>query len=275
MGEIVLGLGVNHTPDFSIPGADAPADEQNRVFQAFSYLRQRLQAASPDLLVVFASEHFANFNYEWMPAYAIGVAPWFPMPMEAWLNIPATRQRGAYEVAEAILRDAMQAEVELTRVGDIPLDHGIATPLHFLGVSPDLPVIPIVVNAILPPLPTLQRCWRLGQVVGESLRQNPRVGRVAVIGSGGLSHHVGTPEMGTVDEAFDRKFLDHITSGAVERILGYSSQEIKAAGNGAEEIRNWVAMAGVLGTYRGKVVEYVPSPAWITGIGFAEFWPTE
>lgn len=275
MGEIVLGLGVNHTPDFSIPGAEAPLPEQQRVFQAFTYLRQKLEEVHPDLLVVFASEHFANFSYELMPAFAIGVAPWFPLPMERWLNIRSVRQRGEYQVAEDILQDAVEAELELTRMGDIPLDHGVATPLHFLGVSPNLPVIPVIVNAVLPPLPTLRRCWQLGQVIGHSLRRNPRVGRVAVIASGGLSHHVGTPEMGTVDEHFDRRFLDHITSGALELILGYSSQEIKAAGNGAEEIRNWVALAGALGAYRGQVVEYVPSPSWITGIGFAEFWPTE
>jgi hypothetical protein len=82
---------------------------------------------------------------------------------------------------------------------------------------------------------------------------------------------VGTPETGQINVAFDRRFLDGLIAAKDEELTRITNTEIEAAGNGAHEIRNWLAMLGAAGTKRDpEVIAYEPIPAWITGVGFAD-----
>ena len=107
--------------------------------------------------------------------------------------------QGAPDLAEAVLCEGMRQEFDLTRLGDVHLDHGFLTCLHFLTPQWDLSYLWLIQNCVLPPLPSVRRCYDFGRMVGEAIRawESPR--RVALLGTGGLSHAVGTPDMGRVD----------------------------------------------------------------------------
>ena len=60
----------------------------------------------------------------------------------------------------------------------------------------DIPIIPIVVNAFAPPMPSPRRCFDVGAFVGKCIERWPEKTRVAVLGTGGLSHWVGPPQTG-------------------------------------------------------------------------------
>jgi protocatechuate 4,5-dioxygenase beta chain/2,3-dihydroxyphenylpropionate 1,2-dioxygenase len=94
------------------------------------------------------------------------------------------------------------------------------------------------------------------------------VGRVVVLGTGGLSHWVGMREAGNINEEFDRDFLDRLTSDDPARLTAYEQKDIDAAGNGADEIRAWIVAAGAAGT-GFDVLAYEPTPAWLTGTAVA------
>ena len=81
------------------------------------------------------------------------------------------------------------------------------------------------------------------------IRAFPGDERIALVGAGGLSHWVGVPRVGDIDEEFDRWFLDRLAKGEVESILDMADDEIALAGNGAHEIRSWVAVAAT-GSHR-------------------------
>jgi catalytic LigB subunit of aromatic ring-opening dioxygenase len=118
--------------------------------------------------------------------------------------------------------------------------------LELLGAS-DVPVVPIVVNGVNPPYPTPARCYAFGQMLRGAIEAAGPARSVVVLATGGLSHWVGMPQAGTIDEAFDRDFLPRLEAGQAARLTDYQDDEIEAAGDGAHEIRAWLVAAGAAG----------------------------
>ena len=75
-----------------------------------------------------------------------------------------------------------------------------------------IPTVPVHLNTYFPPnQPTPARCLAIGRAIRRAIESWPADLRVAIIGTGGLSHFV-------VDEPFDRQFLEALASGDAERI---------------------------------------------------------
>jgi protocatechuate 4,5-dioxygenase beta chain len=93
--------------------------------------------------------------------------------------------------------------------------------------------------------------------------------RVAVVATGGLSHEPGGPRYFTIDERFDRWFLDLLAEGDHQRIVRECTLErMEAAGSGGTaELLAWIA-ALPFTTGGADVLGYTPSMAWRTGTGF-------
>jgi Catalytic LigB subunit of aromatic ring-opening dioxygenase len=98
-----------------------------------------------------------------------------------------------------------------------------------------------------------------------------RAERFGIIGTGGLSHHPGAPEMGEIDEEFDRKFLEKVERAEVDEIASMSKERIDAAGFGTWEIRQWMVVAGAVPERRGRTLFYEAMHEWDTGCAIALF----
>jgi aromatic ring-opening dioxygenase catalytic subunit (LigB family) len=105
-------------------------------------------------------------------------------------------------------------------------------------------------------------------MVGEAIRKAGGSRRVAILGTGGLSHAVGTPDMGRVTPEFDKKFLDLLCANN-QAMCNFSDTELEAIGNGTHEIRNWIAVAGAVEGAKGQVVMY--EQAMAVGFGMMQF----
>jgi Catalytic LigB subunit of aromatic ring-opening dioxygenase len=118
-------------------------------------------------------------------------------------------------------------------------------------------------------MPSLKRCAQVGAFVREVVEHWPKQRRVAVLGTGGLSHWVGLPEMGRVNAEFDRWFIDTLADGQQTEIIARykKADELEAvAGNGGQEVRDWLAAAGAMPPeFHAKVLAYEPLPG--CGIG--------
>lgn len=160
------------------------------VRSAFASLREWTREYAPDLVVVFAPDHYNGFFYDLMPSFCIGVraegaADWDIKP--GVLNVPE-------RVALDCLAEVRAAGVDLALSWKMIVDHGTTIPLNYLASGIDqYPVLPIVINCVAPPLPSFRRCRMLGEAVGRYLRTLNR--KVLVIGSGGLSHDPPTPRL--------------------------------------------------------------------------------
>ena len=89
------------------PGRAHLADPavRDELYRHFDRLRDALEASRPDALVVVAAEHFANFFFDNMPAYCVGMADFYEGPIEdeAWLAIERRRIPGAPELSKRLI----------------------------------------------------------------------------------------------------------------------------------------------------------------------------
>jgi aromatic ring-opening dioxygenase catalytic subunit (LigB family) len=84
-------------------------------------------------------------------------------------------------------------EFDLTIFQDLPLDHGLHSPLTMMWPSkPDWPakVVPLLVNVLQHPLPKPSRCYKLGLALRKAIESYPEDLKVAIVGTGGLSHQM-------------------------------------------------------------------------------------
>jgi len=257
MAHLVAAMASVHLPSLlSAPGRFTPALWQ-KFNDGFASLRDTLAAAAVDTVVVISDEHFNALHPDCYPTFGVVTATACTGPVENWLGPPrdSITVRGAPELGEAVLQEGARRGFDLTRLGSIGLDHGFVTPLYFLTPTWNLSYLWLIQNCVLPPLPSVRRCYDFGQVVAAAIRawESPR--RVALLGTGGLSHAVGMPDAGRVDRAFDARLLDLLCAND-PAMCDISDAEMDAAGNGTHEIRNWVTVAGAVTGAKGDVLFY-------------------
>lgn len=263
--SIVFSGVCSHGPGITARTERAEPGARERLMQSYARMHQALVDSRPDVLVVIAAEHFANFFMNNMPAFAIGMADHYEGPIEdpEWLRIPRTQVPGSRDVSLRLIEGVMQ-EVDVSYCEEWKFDHGIMVPLHHLTPAYDLPVIPININCQNPPLAPLHRVYALGQAIRHAAEKMPE--RVAVIGTGGISHWPCTPDTGLINEAWDREFLRRWSNNDPAELLDYTDEAIyREGGQGGYEIRTYIAAAGAAGGARGEVWCYEPIPDFACG----------
>ncbi len=129
-------------------------------------------------------------------------------------------------------------------------------------------MVPVLTNCVAPPLPAPRRSWQLGGFVRDFIAARPGGERVALLGSGGMSHWIGVPGHGQVNPDFDRQVLGWITDGRGDALAALGTAEIERdGGNGGQELRNWIAVLGALPGVKGELLSYDPVPDWLIGAG--------
>lgn len=310
MSEIVLGVGASHSTLMNTHWSEVEHEPRAHAFRdGLAAARDALAAAQPDAVVVLGSNHFRGMFLDLMPAFTVGVGevlgageagtPKGPLPVDTGL---------ARTIVDGLVDSGFDPAFSLR----LTVDHGITHALQYLLPTPDLPIVPVVLNMFAPPLPPLRRCHDLGTAIGKAVRGDGSDRRVAVIASGGLSHRLPWPKWfdalsdddrflveawlngrnswgdyevrrrsiiraaePDINDAFDEWFLDRLTSGDTAALLDRTDAELeKEAGNGGHEVRAWIAMAAALGPATGTTLAYSAMPEWLTGMGVALLDPT-
>lgn len=310
MSDIVLGVGASHSTLMNTDWDKVDRlDGAHRFRNGLERARDRLAAAAPDAAVIIGSNHFRGFFLDMMPAITIGVGevlgageagtPGGPLPADTGL---------ARHLLTSLVGDGFDPAFSLR----LTVDHGITHSLQHLLPALDVPIVPVVINMFAPPLPSLRRCHDLGAAIARAVAADGAGKRVAVIASGGLSHRLPWPKWfdtlsdddrflveawlngrgswgdyevrrrqiiraaePDINPSFDRDFLKLVEQGDLGPVLERSSADIDAAaGNGAQEIRSWIAMLAALGPEaRGETLAYAAIPQWLTGMGVAVVEP--
>ena len=268
--SLVFAGACSHAPGITGRAARADAGLREAFYAKLEELRLRLEGARPDALVVVAAEHFANFFMNNMPAYCMGMADAYEGPIEdeAWLAIARARVPGNAALSRRII-EAMMHDVDLAYAEEWKFDHGIMVPLHFLTPRYDLPVIPVNINCQGPPLTPLHRAYEFGRALRRACDAQPE--RIALLGTGGISHWPATPNSGVINEAWDRDFLAKFIENRRDELLAYSDEQtFRDAGQGGFEIRTFVAVAGATEGATGELLFYAPIPIFAVGCTVAE-----
>ena len=236
----------SHAPGITGRAHLADTAVKDEFHAQFDRLGAALHDAKPDALIVVAAEHFANFFMNNMPAYAIGMADHYEGPIEdpKWLGIDKTTVPGNAALSQRLIREVMQT-VDVAYAEEWSFDHGIMVPLKFLTPKFDLPVIPVNINCQGPPLTPLHRAWAFGEALRRACDAAPE--RIALVGTGGISHWPATPDSGKVNEAWDRDFMNHWCANDREALLSMAHYDDEAtyrdAGQGGFEIRTFISVA--------------------------------
>ena len=251
---------------------------KNAITIAFDELGRRINAARPDVLIVISPDHWVNFFMDNLPAICVGVGEMHDGPPEPWLAaFPHKQMTGHAPLAQHIVAHAFARGFEPSVSYKLALDHGFCIPLWKAGIAPLPAIVPVVLNTVEPPFPNVRRCFEWGAVLAEAITSFAGNARVAILATGGLSHSIGEATMGAIDEAFDRECLQHFASGNRDALFTFLDQRLAAAGNGAAEVRNWLAAHGAAGAkgtdgaHGFDLIHYSALPEVYVGCGFASW----
>jgi aromatic ring-opening dioxygenase catalytic subunit (LigB family) len=267
MSLVFAGI-MSHGPGMTARAERADPAVRDPFFATLGRLRAALEASRPDAIMVIAAEHFANFFMNNMPAYCIGMADEYEGPIEDpdWLRIARRTIPGNPDLSRRIIAQAMK-RVDLAYAEEWKFDHGIMVPLSFLTPAFDVPVIPANINCQGPPLTPLSRAYEFGRAIREACDAVPE--RIALVGTGGISHWPATPNSGKINEAWDRDFLARWTRNDRAALTAYTDEEtLRDAGQGGFEIRTLIAVAGACEGRSGEIWFCEPIPIFATS-GFA------
>ena len=251
MASIIGGIGTSHVPTIGVSydqgrqrdAAWAP------LFEGYRPVADWLAATRPDVLVVFYNDHANSFFFDCYPTFALGISERFPLADEGAGPRRLPPLRGHPELAIHLAESLVEDEFDLTVFQDRPLDHGAHSPLPLLWPhDPDWPgaVVPIAINVLQHPLPTARRCWKLGQAVRRAVASFPGALKVAVVGTGGLSHQIHGERTGFTNEAWDDRFLDLVAHDPGRLAAMRHADYIRLGGAEGAEVIMWLAMRGAL-----------------------------
>ena len=194
-------LGLSHTPLLGLSALPEAVDVA--LAGALRELTERVRAFAPELVVMFAPDHYNGFFHDLMPPFCVGTRA------EAIgdYGTPAGPLAVAADDAIALTRHVAAAGFDAAISRAMTVDHGFSQPLQLLFGSLDTPpVLPIFVSTLAEPaIPSASRCAAMGRAVGRHFRDDPR--RILTIGSGGLSHDPPVPTLSHPDPAVHERIL--------------------------------------------------------------------
>jgi aromatic ring-opening dioxygenase catalytic subunit (LigB family) len=266
---IVYACAGSHAPGMRAWPDKAPEVQFSNIVASWDVLRDGIRESKVDALIVLTSEHWANFFLDHISPFTIGLAETFDGPVEPWLGVAKAKVPGSPAIAEALLKGCADEGFDLSFCHEMKFDHGTMVPLSFLTPEMNVPVVPLFFNTLAPPRPSASRCVALGRAVGRVAQALPE--RVAIIATGGLSHDPGERNHGVIDEQFDAKFIEAMTTSNLKQLASYLDQDLMAAGGGTPELLAWLALAGAMEGRSARSLCYEPVKAWATGIGMVEY----
>ena len=249
MSTVVGGAMLPHAPQFfTLPDTEDKTNVE-RVRAVAAEIGARLRALKPDLWIIFSNDHAEQFFHQAAPPFTIHVGGEatgeFAGRKFHW-KIPS-------EIAFELVRSLYRQNFDPAFSSTARIDYAIGIPLTHLGHTD--PVLPIYVNAYLPPQPTMERCYAFGQAIARTVTAMGL--KTVILSSGGMSHFPGTDRYANPELAWDRRVLEKLAAGNLKSLIGYDESELDETGN--IELRCWACAAGALGERVPDVVSMDPS----------------
>ncbi|MCX4091048.1 3-carboxyethylcatechol 2,3-dioxygenase [Nocardia sp. alder85J] len=286
-------VGLSHSP--LIGKNDPEPDVLARVDEALTTAKDFIRDFDPELVVLFAPDHYNGFFYREMPPFCLATAAHAVGDFGTTAG-PLSVDTAA---AAAIARGVLDRGVDLTISSRMTVDHGFAQPLEMLfGGIDRVPVVPVFVNGVATPLGPVARIRALGTAIGAAAGELDR--RVLYLASGGLSHeppvpvlegappkvadaliegHPPTPEqrargehrvvragrdyvagtstMTPINPAWDNQLLDLLETGALTAFDAWTVDGMAEQGGGsAHEVRTWIAAYAALAATGDYTLDY-------------------
>lgn len=272
MAKVVTGIGTSHVP--SVGAVIDNNKEQDPywkpLFDGYQPARDWIQDNMPDVAIVVYNDHASAFGLNLIPTFTLGVAEEFPPADEGYGPRKVPTAVGdpdlAWHLAESLILD----EFDMTIANEMSVDHGCTVPLSIMFDKPEqwpCKIIPLCVNVIQYPPPTGKRCFDLGKAIRKAVEAYDKDIKVAIFGTGGMSHQLQGERAGLVNAEFDQSFLDRLTTDPVGLTKIPHVEYMREAGSEGIELVMWLIMRGAMGDDASETYKFYHVPASNTGAG--------
>jgi protocatechuate 4,5-dioxygenase beta chain len=272
VAHIFAGIGSSHVPAIGAAIDHGKVEELywKPLFEGFEPSKSWIARQKPDVVILVYNDHASAFSLDVIPTFAIGCAETFMPADEGWGPRQVPPVQGHPELAWHLSESLILDEFDITIVNKMEVDHGLTVPLSLLFGRPEAwpcKVVPLAVNVIQYPPPTGKRCFALGKAIRRAVEAFPEDLKVAIIGTGGLSHQLQGPRAGLINTDWDMTFLDGLTEDP-ERLAAIPHMDyVREAGSEGIEMVMWLVMRGALDQRVEEVYRFYHVPASSTAVG--------
>ncbi len=290
-----LNDGHPQPPETELETEEVIAERVPRIKANFARLKEELTKFNPDVIIAVIGDQREWFDGSNIPNVAVYVGPDVdtvhntglqdmdptPSPYDEQFRYPVkVDQELSQAILNGLVKDGFDAAI-ITEMNpqsqpDRGVPHGWGNPgLHLLP-DMDIPIVLVFVNVDDGPPAILngERCLELGRAIARICESSSK--RIAIYGSGGMSHDPRGPRTGWVDEPLDNWFLDQLTSGQADNLKAMFSFRSENFVGGTGELRCWTVVAGavdeVKAGHKAEWTDYMPARKVTTGSGWV-YWP--
>ena len=251
MARIVGGIASSHTPSIAYAVDTQTADNPvwAPIFEGFAPVRAWLEKKKPDVLFYAYNDHVTSFFFDHYSNFALGFSDTFAVADEGGGPRPLPALKGHPALAKHIANGLVADEFDLSFFQQKGLDHGVFSPLSIMLPHENgwpVAMVPLQVGVLQFPIPTARRCFALGRSLRKAILSFPEDLKVAVVGSGGLSHQVSGKRAGFNNTDWDMEFLELLEKDP-EKLTELSIADYaKRGGIEGAEVIMWLIMRGAL-----------------------------
>ena len=274
MARIIGAIATSHTPTIGFARDRNLSNDPvwRPIFEAYEPVRQWLDDRKPDVLLTIYNDHVTSFFFDHYSAFALGVDQTYQPADEGGGARDIRPLSGHAPLARGLATHLMAEEFDLSFFRDKPLDHGCFSPLSMLiDSSRGWPwkMVPLQVGVLQFPIPTAQRCYRLGQALRRAIAAYPEDLKVAIVATGGLSHQVHGERCGFNNTTWDLEFMRLLETDPESLTHLTHAQYAERGGMEGSEVIMWLIMRGAMGERLNRLHRsyYLPSMTAIaTGV---------
>jgi gallate dioxygenase len=273
MATIVGGIGTSHTPTI---GFALDTNKQNDnvwapIFKGYEPVQEWLARKRPDVLLFIFNDHITSFFFDHYSHFALGVGEEFSVADEGGGPRKLPPIKGHPALARHIANGLVADEFDLSFFQSKGLDHGCFSPLSLLWPhEAEWPgsIVPLQVGVLEFPIPSARRCFKLGKSLRKAIESYPEDIKVAIVGTGGLSHQVHGERCGFNNTEWDMEFLERLEKDPESLTTLTIAEYAKRGGFEGSEVIMWLIMRGALSKTVRKLHQsyYLPSMAAIATV---------
>ena len=165
MAKIISGVAMSHSP-LIMTSQEAAGQKGKRFLEKTAEVKKWLQNVGADVIILISDDHFNSYFYDHMPSFTIGVGE-----CEGWgdWELPEYKIPVQQDLAQHILNTGLENNFDFAFTMRMKVDHGHTQAIYFLNDELEIPVVPIAVNTAAPPLPAMDRCFQLGELLRQSI----------------------------------------------------------------------------------------------------------
>jgi gallate dioxygenase len=275
MATIVGGIATSHTPTigFALDTNKQKDAVWAPIFEGYKPVQQWLADKKPDVLFFIFNDHITSFFFDHYSHFALGVGEKYWVADEGGGARKLPPVSGHPGLARHVANGLVADEFDMSYFQGKGLDHGCFSPLSLLWPHEQGwpgAIVPLQVGVLEFPIPSARRCFNLGKSLRKAIESYPEDLKVAIVGTGGLSHQVHGERAGFNNTPWDMEFLERLEKDPEGRTKITIAEYAEKGGFEGSEVIMWLIMRGALSKKVKKLHQayYLPSMTPIATVIF-------